>query len=428
MSASGSARAPAVALGIDLGTSGARAAALAADGTMVDLAAAPFPDAAASRSPAAWWAGVRACLAEIAARTPLDTIEGVAVDGTSGTVLGIDRRGTPVTAALMYNDPCPDADIVGRIARHAPENSPARGASSALARAIRLSREAGVEHVVHQADWIALQLGLPRPATDENNALKTGYDLAAERWPDWLERCGMDIALLPPVARAGAPLAGIGGPARALGLPPAARFHAGTTDGCASFLATGAGAAGDSVTALGSTLVIKLACRTPVDAAQYGIYSHRVLDFWLAGGASNAGGAVIRRFFDDAELKALTPHLRPEEPTGLAYYPLARPGERFPVNDPEWPPVLEPRPADDRLFFQGILEGLTRIEKSGYDRLVELGGPPLRSLRTVGGGAVNPAWTRMRETALGVPFLPARSAEAAVGAASLVLAARSLPP
>jgi sugar (pentulose or hexulose) kinase len=422
------ARQPAIALGIDLGTSGARAAVLAADGSLLDLAEAPFADAAASRSPAAWRAGVLACLSEIAARTPLDTIEGVAVDGTSGTVLGIDAAGNPTTPALMYNDPCPDADIVARIDRHAPADSPARGASSALARAIYLSRQSGVRHIVHQADWILLQLGLPAPATDENNALKTGYDLAAERWPDWIAQCGMDIALLPPVSRAGATLAEAGATAQAFGLPASARFHAGTTDGCASFLATGASVAGDGVTALGSTLVVKLACNAPVNAAQYGIYSHRILDFWLAGGASNAGGAVIRSFFDSQKLKALTPLLRPDEPTGLAYYPLNRPGERFPVNDPTFAPVLEPRPADERIFFQAILEGLTRIEKSGYDRLAELGGPPLRSMRTVGGGAVNPAWTRMRQTALGVPFLPARSAEAAVGTASLVLAARNRSP
>ena len=74
-------------------------------------------------------------------------------------------------------------------------------------------------------------------------------------------------------------------------------LHAGTTDGCASFLATGASEVGDGVTALGSTLVLKLACAAPINSSTYGIYSHRVLGFWLAGGASNSGGAVIRSLF-----------------------------------------------------------------------------------------------------------------------------------
>lgn len=416
---------PAAALGIDLGTSGVRAAALSADGDMLDMAAFPFPDAAQARLPATWWTGVRACLTELSSRLSFASVEGVAVDGTSGTVVAIDANGHPVGNALMYNDPCPDAAIVERIARVAPADSPARGATSALARAIHLSRQPGVHRIVHQADWILLQLGLEAATSDENNALKTGYDLSAARWPDWLEACGLDVGLLPSVERAGAPLSQVGAAARALGLPAACRYHAGTTDGCASFLATGASAIGDGVTALGSTLVVKLASAQPIDAASYGIYSHRVLDFWLAGGASNSGGAVIRGIFDDAQVKAMTSQLRPVRPTGLDYYPLSKPGERFPVNDPAYPPRLEPRPADDLTFFQGILEGITAIERSGYERLAELGGPALRSVRTVGGGAANRAWTRMREQALGVPFLAARSAEAAVGTASLVLAGKA---
>jgi sugar (pentulose or hexulose) kinase len=49
----------------------------------------------------------------------------------------------------------------------------------------------------------------------------------------------------------------------------------------------------------------------------------------------------------------------------------------------------------------------------------------LRSVRTVGGGARNPAWTRIRQRALGVDFPAARSVEAAVGTAALVLASQA---
>jgi sugar (pentulose or hexulose) kinase len=336
-------------------------------------------------------------------------------------VLAVDRDGRPLGDVLMYNDPCPDSAIVRRIADVAPDGSPARGATSALARAIHLSRREGVHKIIHQADWILWRLGLGGAASDENNALKTGYDLEAKAWPAWLEAAGMDCGLLPQVRRAGAPMVEIGAAGRCFDLPESMVLHAGTTDGCASFLATGASEVGDGVTALGSTLVLKLACAAPINSSAYGIYSHRVLGFWLAGGASNSGGAVIRGLFDEAALPRLTSALDPDHPTGLDYYPLLRPGERFPVNDPAYPPMLEPRPDDEAAFFQGVLEGITAIEKSGYDRLAELGGPRLRSVRTVGGGAANGGWTRMRERALGVPCLVPRSAEAAVGTASLVL-------
>lgn len=37
----------------------------------------------------------------------------------------------------------------------------------------------------------------------------------------------------------------------------------------------------------------------------------------------------------------------------LDYYPLTKPGERFPVNDPAMQPRLTPRPEDDARFLQG---------------------------------------------------------------------------
>ncbi|MGQ3293979.1 MAG: FGGY family carbohydrate kinase, partial [Shinella sp.] len=151
---------PAVALGIDLGTSGVRAALLSEDSALVDIAAFPFPDAAAARLPSIWWAGVQSCLAELASRNSFASLEGLAVDGTSGTVLAVDVDGMPVGRALMYNDPCPDPTVVDRIAAQAPADSPARGATSALARAIHLSRRPGVCGVMHQADWILMKLGL----------------------------------------------------------------------------------------------------------------------------------------------------------------------------------------------------------------------------------------------------------------------------
>ncbi|NVN13760.1 FGGY-family carbohydrate kinase, partial [Nguyenibacter vanlangensis] len=203
----------------------------------------------------------------------------------------------------------------------------------------------------------------------------------------------------------------------AAGLPPGAVVHAGTTDGCASFLATGADRAGDAVTALGSTLVVKLLSDVRIDAPSYGIYSHRIGGRYLVGGASNSGGAVLLGLFGVDRLAALTAGLRPDMPTGLDYYPLLRAGERFPVSDPAFQPRLEPRPADDGVFFQGVLEGMAMIEATGYARLEQLGATALRSVRTVGGGAANAGWTALRQARIGVPFLPSRSEDACVGAA-----------
>ncbi len=213
-------------------------------------------------------------------------------------------------------------------------------------------------------------------------------------------------------------------PRKAFGLSPDVRIIAGTTDGCASFLATGASAPGDGVTALGTTLTLKLLSDKPIFAPEYGIYSHRILGQWLAGGASNTGGGALLAHFTADEMDALTPRLDPGKPTGLDYYPLTRPGERFPIADPNFAPRVEPKPADRAVFLQGLLEGVAEVEALGYRRLAELGAPPLRSVRSVGGGAKNPAWTKIRAAKLKVPMLEAVADEAAYGAAILARAAR----
>ena len=195
--------------------------------------------------------------------------------------------------------------------------------------------------------------------------------------------------------------------------------RAGTTDSIAAFLASGAHAPGAAVTSLGSTLVLELLSQTRVDSTQYGIYSHRLGPLWLVGGASNTGGAVLRQFFSDAELDRLSQQLQPDHPSWLDYYPLSKPGERFPINDPSLQPRLEPRPSTSVEFLHGLLEAIARIEALGYQRLQELGATPVTQVDTAGGGAKNAAWTQMRSRHLHVPVRASRQTEAAYGSALL---------
>jgi len=116
------------------------------------------------------------------------------------------------------------------------------------------------------------------------------------------------------------------------------------------------------VTSLGSTLAIKLVSEVRVDDARFGVYSHRLGDTWLVGGASNTGGAVLRQLFTDDQLAALSERIDPAVPSPLDYYPLPKKGERFPVSDPNMTPRLQPRPASDTEYLHGILESIVRIE------------------------------------------------------------------
>ena len=409
------------AIGVDIGTSGVRAAALTRDGAVAAQSAIALAQFGDVKSAESWRRAVSSCFAELRAACDLSGVLGVAVDGTSGTILAIDGEGEPIGPPLMYDEPCTDHRILTTIESHAPADSAARGRTSALARVLAMQSRYGVCRIIHQADWIAGLLSGRFDRSDANNALKTGYDPLARRWPGWIERAGVNLGKLPIVLEPGEPIGSVGSEGVALGLPASAIVHAGTTDGCASFLATGACEIGDAVTALGSTLVIKLLCDKPVTSPQDGVYSHRLGEAWLAGGASNTGGAVIERLFGRDRLGELSAALKPDKPTELHYYPLIAQGERFPIHDPELQPRLEPRPADDVVFFQGVLEGVAEVEALAYRKLAELGAPILRSVRTVGGGAGNAGWTEIRRRLLKAPFAPVHSHEACVGVAQLVL-------
>jgi sugar (pentulose or hexulose) kinase len=411
-------------MGIDLGTSGARAVVCDETMTIVAQAAAPLSDFGVDhRDPAVWWRAVETALDGVLQQTAALRVACIAVDGTSGTVLPVDAAGARLAQPLMYNDAVADDGLLQRIAPLIPAASAAHGPTSGLAKALHFQPVPGVARILHQADWIAGRLCGRFGFTDANNALKTGYDPVAGAWPEWIVAAGLNIDLLPEVFEPGQPVAPVSFEmAKRFGLSEGAMIIAGTTDGCASFLATGAGRPGDGVTALGSTLTLKLLSDVPVFAPDYGIYSHKVLGMWLAGGASNTGGKVLASFFDSATIAALSADMNPDQPAGLGYYPLLKPGERFPISDAHRAPVLEPRPVDDRLFLQGLFEGIADIEALGYSRLAELGAPRLRSVRSVGGGAANPAWSAIRQKKLGVLFEPVRSSEAAAGAARIALA------
>jgi sugar (pentulose or hexulose) kinase len=406
--------------GIDFGTSGARSCVIDAKGAIIAEDARDFGNLAEYERAGIWREALWDLVASLppAIRTQLSDI---ALDGTSGTVVACDEALTPRHPPLLYNDDRA-VDEARLIARTATPGHPAAAVTSGLAKMLWLKKRLGLTGArlyLNQADWLSGLLTGRVGFSDYHNALKMGLDLDELKWPEWVAYLA-DIDYLPVPIAPGARLATVSRPrARYLGINPGCMVHAGTTDSIAAFLAAGATHSGDAVTSLGSTLVLKLLSDTRVESTAHGVYSHWFGTRWLAGGASNAGGAVLRQFFDDRTLAALSEKIDPAVASPLDYVPLPRAGERFPVNDPALAPRLSPRPADDAEFLHGLLESLARIEARGYDLLAELGATPLQRIDTAGGGAQNPVWTRIRQRLLGVPVMRAAHTEAAYGAALL---------
>ncbi len=420
-------------LGIDFGTSGCRATVIDREARTRGEASQPLPapqqrDGRIEQDADVWIAGLDALIGQLREQTDLRRIRRLAFDGTSGTVLLADRKGAALTPALFYNDTS-SREALEKIRRHCPRPEHITlSSSSSLAKVLQLlekdlaarAPEGGVR-VLSQADFLARYLCGPVSDSDWHNCLKLGYDLKKRQWPQWIREL-LPVDALPGVLPPGRLLAPIRADrAGQYGFAPDLDLVAGSTDANAAFIASGASRPGEAVTSLGSTLVLKILNPWPIEDFGSGVYSHRLGDLWLVGGASNAGAAILREYFSTRQIEDLSRSIDPMRDSGLDYYPLPRPGERFPVHDPDLQPRLEPRPADDAAFLHGLLEGLSRIEKTGYERLVELGCLPPRRILSSGGGAVNATWRAMRERLIGSPVETAEHSAASYGSALLAL-------
>ncbi|KAK4437723.1 D-ribulose kinase [Sesamum alatum] len=268
----------------------------------------------------------------------------ISIDGTSATTIIVDSKtGEPLCKPYLYNQSCPEAlPIVKAIA---PANHTVCSGSSTLCKLVSWWSSSDAPNIsavlLHQADWLLWLLHGKLGVSDYNNALKVGYDPEVEV-----------------VTPHGCFLS----------------HDSRTTDSIAAFLAARANQPGKAVTSLGSTLAIKLLSTKRVEDARFGVYSHRLDDRWLVGGASNTGGAD-----------------------------------------------LLPRPESDAEYLHGILESIARIEAKGYNLLKELGATPVEEVFTAGGGSKNDKWIKIRERVLGLPVRKALQTEAAYGAALLAM-------
>jgi sugar (pentulose or hexulose) kinase len=403
------------ALGVDFGTSGVR-------GILIDAATTPVWTqrvALEQQTPQAWWGALVMVLDGIPEGFR-QQMAAIALNGTSGTVFLCNQQGDPISDILLYND-SRAMSVAPEVQQRVPPRHPAASSTSSFSKLIwmrQMYSPAANSYFVHQADWLSFRLHGQLGISDYHNTLKLGYDPESLVYPDWIPQ---DSPRLPRVVAPGEAIAPITSAiSQRFQLPPDCQVHAGTTDSIAAFLASGAKQPGDAVTSLGSTLVLKLLSRQRVDDGRYGVYSHRLGELWLTGGASNTGGAVLRQFFTNQELQELSDRL-PTTPSPLQYYPLTQPGERFPINDPNYPPKLDPKPDDSLAFLHGLLDSIARIEAQGYQRLGELGATPLQRVYTAGGGANNAAWQQLRQARLGVRVIPSQETEAAYGTACLAL-------
>ncbi|ACK66641.1 carbohydrate kinase FGGY [Rippkaea orientalis PCC 8801] len=407
-------------LGIDFGTSGARAIVIDQQENILVEVDANFSSKVSPKLAQNW----QETLYDLLLQIPLEIrqeIEAIAINGTSATVLLCDAEGNPIDEPIWYDDKR-GVDILDNLKKVVPVNHLVCTATSSLAKLFWWYKTPLFKHAkyfLHQADWLTFLLHGKLGISDYHNALKLGYDVKNLCYPDWLKQLPFD-SILPEVLPPGTPIKTVTTEiVKRFHFKPNCLVYTGTTDSIAAFLASGVQQPGEAVTSLGSTLVLKLLSQTRIDDYSSGIYSHRLGNLWLTGGASNTGGAVLNHFFNNEQLEILSNQIDVNTESKLDYYPLLKPGERFPINNPNLVPKLEPKPDNNIIFLQGLLESIAKIEALGYEKLQALGATSVTKIYTAGGGAKNETWRKIRERYLKVPVIVSQYTEAAYGTALL---------
>lgn len=423
-------------VGIDLGTQSVRVVLLEENGTVAASGAAPLSSIRTDgvrheQDPEAWWEAVGKAARQAADGLGGKEIAGLAISSTSGTFLLADAEGSPLTPALMYNDG--RAEEEARLAQEAGEEvwsslGYRMQRSFALPKLLWLLRSGGgkrAARLVHQADFVASQLAGEPVATDWSHALKTGYDLVNDRWPEEvMEKLEVPVGILPPAVRPGTTIGEVSESAAShTGFPAGTPVRAGMTDGCAAQIAAGALEEGRWNSVLGTTLALKGVTRELLRDPTGAVYCHRHPDGgWLPGGASNTGAGVISEKFPDRDLKELGQKAERHGPATTVVYPLTTEGERFPFANSEARGFQLGEPQDETDYYRAILEGVAFVERLCFVHLESLGAKISGPVALTGGGAKSPVWSQIRADVLGLPVVIPRYSEGSVGMAILARA------
>jgi xylulokinase len=426
-----------VVCGVDIGTSGARAFAVAPDGKVVARAEAKFAHPPYQPEPGwaeqdanEWWQAAQSCLQSLTRQLGASRILALAVDSTSGTFVPVDADGTPLSPALMYNDGRAtglDADVNQAAGDFCERLGYTFPPAFALVKLLWLKKHRPeivnrTHKFMHAADFVVGKLTGNFNCTDTSNALKSGVDLLSGDWPEFIEtRLGLPLAKFPQVFRPGSQVGEVSADAAASTcLPAGTPVIAGVTDGTASFLASGAKAVGDWNLTIGTTIAIRGVSESLMRDPLGRLYCHRHPEgYWLPGGASNVGGEALLKVFGAAGIADLDQNAPASLPSSLVVYPLVRKGERMPFVSSEAEGFIVGQPKDEADLFAGYLEGIALIAAWSLQAAHELGAPVNGEFFLSGGGAHGKTLGTVLASALERALMVAREPEAAMGSALL---------
>jgi len=440
-------------IAVDVGTSGARAAALDLEGRRLLEARRSYPTRAprpgwAEQDARSWRSAAIGALADLVRRLEADglgrgaDVRAIGLTGQCPSVVLVDRRGRPVTAGLIYRDNRATAeaaalcdrfgvDAMHRRTGHVPssfhiapkllwlrDHEPVAFGRAALA--------------LQPRDLVALAL-TGESATDGTHAGATLlYDLHAGAWDmAMLRDLDLDPSLLPPIRPSGAVLAGLrSSVAGRLGLPVGVPVVLGGADSQSCALGAGVVSPGPVSEMAGSSTCLNAAVPVPLPVLAVTHYPHVVPGpFTTETGINTTGAAVewlAERMFGgrtghvtgadyarlDAEVAAVAPGA-----DGVVAIPVLADGER---TDPALRGAFtglslrHGRAAMARALMEGVAFAIgDQLE------LLRDGGAPVTELRVSGGDSRLGSWNRIKADVLGIPVRTVPGDAAVTGVAML---------
>ena len=440
-------------LGIDVGTTGCKAAVFAEDGRCLATAYREYPtvhpaEGFAEIDSAGLYENVQSAIQEAVAKTRSDPVTAVCASSMGEAVgpVTLDRRLLGPT--ILFADRRGKEYIDELQQQLSPEaffeiNANFLGPSYTMPK-LRWLRDhqpalyRQADRFLLWGDLVLFMLGA-EPTTSFSLASRTLlFDIRKEDWSDTLlDRCGIERAKLGRCVPSGIVIGQVDErAARATGLPRGAKIVAGGHDQCCNSLGSGISRAGAAVCGIGT-----YECITPTydhipesrRMLDYGLnVEHHVLPGLYVSFIYNQSGGLVRWFrdtFAGADKKLLAPGVdiydalaaeMPEDPTRLLVLP------HFEMTGP---PLFT---ADSRGVIAGLrlnssrgdilkafMESVTFYFVESVEQLRQIGINTSEFVAT-GGGAKSDRWLQIKADIFGVPFVRPRVTEASMLGAAIL--------
>jgi xylulokinase len=417
-----------VAIGVDVGTTGARAVAVDEHGAVVSATTSEYPLLTprpqwTEQDPAEWWRATREALAEVANACRAEGKEIVAI-GLTGQMHGsvfLDAAGDVIRPALLWNDQrtgkqCEEiTERVGRERLVEITGNPALTGFQAPKVLWLRDEEARnferVSSVLLPKDYVRMRLA-GELATDASDAAGTLFlDLRSRTWSrDVLTALDVPAGWLPPVFESPEPAGKVSnGVAAELGLPSGLPVAAGGGDNAAAAIGTAVTRAGLMSSSIGTSGVLFAhADDAAVDpSGRIHAFAHSVPGRYCLLAVTLSAGGSLRWWRDQTglgydELVAEASNA-PAGSEGLVFLPYLT-GERTPHLDPTATGAfigLTARHTRGHMT-RALMEGVVFALRDGIEIMRGLDVRPTE-IRATGGGATSPLWLQLQADIYGTP-------------------------